>query len=126
MSQRVLAADDESGILRLLEINLRKAGYTVETAVDGREALEKIIAAPPDLVLLDVMMPHMDGFEVLRRLREDPATTALPIVMLTARAQDADVFHGLKSGATSYLTKPFNPSEMLALVRHLLDSATGE
>src|SRR5437764_10636604 len=116
MVKHVLAVDDEFYIRRLLEVNLQRAGYRVTMAGDGQEALEQIRREPPDMVLLDVMMRRVDGFEVLRRLKADPATAGIPVLMLTAKAQDADIFHGLRAGADFYLTKPFNPQELLMWV----------
>jgi len=121
--KRILAVDDEKHIVRLVEVNLRKAGYDVDTAYDGREALEKVKKNPPDLIVLDVMMPQLDGFSVLKRLKQDPATKDIPVIMLTAKAQDADVFRGWQSGVDSYLTKPFNPLELITFVERILDSA---
>jgi len=129
MAERILAVDDEPHILRLIQINLERAGYTVELAKDGREALQKIADAPPDLVVLDVMMPYLDGFEVLRTLKRDPATRDLPVIMLTAKASDADVMAGWMDGVHCYLTKPFNPPELLNFVRRILrgeQEETGE
>jgi two-component system alkaline phosphatase synthesis response regulator PhoP/two-component system response regulator VicR len=108
--------DDEFYIRRLLEVNLQRAGFRVTMASDGQEALDQIRREPPDLVLLDVMMPRVDGFEVLRRLKADPKTAGIPVLMLTAKAQDADIFHGLCAGADFYLTKPFNPKDLLMWV----------
>jgi two-component system alkaline phosphatase synthesis response regulator PhoP/two-component system response regulator VicR len=122
MTKHILAVDDEPNIRRLLEVNLQRAGYQVTTASDGQDALEKFSRARPDLVLLDVMMPRIDGFEVLRRLKADPGTAGVPILMLTAKAQDADIFNGLRSGADFYLTKPFNPMELLMWVKRVLDA----
>jgi two-component system alkaline phosphatase synthesis response regulator PhoP len=119
--QHVLAVDDERNICRLVEVNLQRAGYRVTTASDGVEALAAIGVERPDIVVLDVMMPKMDGFEVLKRLRMDPATAELPVIMLTAKAQDADIFRGWSSGVDGYLTKPFNPGELLAFVRRTLE-----
>ncbi len=122
MAKKILAVDDERHILRLVQINLEKAGYEVITANNGREAVEKVRAEHPDLVVMDVMMPEMTGFEALQALKEDPATSSIPVVMLTAKAQDADVFHGWQSGADLYLTKPFNPLELLTFVKRILDA----
>ncbi|HQK93844.1 MAG TPA: response regulator [Armatimonadota bacterium] len=121
--KKILAVDDEKHIVRLVEVNLRKAGYEVETAFDGREALEKVKKSPPDLIVLDVMMPQLDGFSVLKKLRQDAATREIPVIMLTAKAQDADVFRGWQSGVDLYLTKPFNPLELITFVERILDSA---
>ena len=122
MPKKILAVDDERHIVRLVEVNLQRAGYDVVTAFDGREALEKVKAENPDLIVLDVMMPYMDGFEVLKTLKADPSTAEIPVIMLTAKAQDADVFRGWQSGVDCYLTKPFNPMELLTFVKRIFDS----
>jgi two-component system, OmpR family, alkaline phosphatase synthesis response regulator PhoP len=122
MTKRILAVDDEVFIRRLIEVNLQRAGYHVTTACDGQEALERIQAERPDAVVLDVMMPRMDGFELLRRLKADPATAGIPVLMLTAKAQDADIFKGWSEGVHCYLTKPFNPLELLTFVRRILEA----
>jgi len=119
MATKVLVCDDERHIVRLIQVNLEKAGYTVVTAYDGKDGLEKIKAEKPDMVVLDVMMPYMDGFEVLKSLRRDPEFMALPVIMLTAKAQDKDVFEGYHYGADMYLTKPFNPIELVTFVKRL-------
>src|SRR5438094_5613099 len=122
MPKKILAVDDERHIVRLVEVNLQRAGYEVVTAYDGREALEKVKSEKPDLVVLDVMMPYMDGFEVLKNLKADPSTAEIPVIMLTAKAQDADVFRGWQSGVDCYLTKPFNPMELIAFVKRIFKS----
>lgn len=122
MAKRILAVDDEKHILRLVQINLEKAGYEVSTASNGREAVEAVRANRPDLIVMDVMMPEMDGLEALQILKNDDATSSIPVVMLTAKAQDADVFQGWQSGADLYLTKPFNPMELLTFVKRILDA----
>lgn len=122
MPKKILAVDDEKHIVRLVEINLQKAGYEVVTAGNGREALEAVATARPDLIVMDVMMPEMDGFAALQKLKENPATSSIPVIMLTAKAQDADVFKGWQSGADLYLTKPFNPAELLTFVQRILES----
>jgi DNA-binding response OmpR family regulator len=122
MAETILVVDDDPGIVRVVEINLTQEGYQVLKAADGEEALASIAAAPPDLVVLDVMMPKMDGFEALKRLKGDPATADIPIIMLTARAQDEDVFEGYGTGAQWYLPKPFDPLELRQVVRHLLNT----
>jgi two-component system alkaline phosphatase synthesis response regulator PhoP/two-component system response regulator VicR len=91
----------------------------VVTAYDGKEGLEKVKSEKPDMVVLDVMMPYMDGFEVLKNIRRDPETEALPVIMLTAKAQDKDVFEGYHYGADMYLTKPFNPMELISFVKRI-------
>jgi two-component system alkaline phosphatase synthesis response regulator PhoP/two-component system response regulator VicR len=119
MPKKILAVDDERHIVRLIQVNLERAGYKVSTAFDGREALQKIEADKPDLVVLDVMMPYMDGLETLKRIRANPATRALPVIMLTAKAQDQDVFQGYSHGVDIYLTKPFNPIELLTFIKRI-------
>lgn len=119
MPKKILAVDDEKHIVRLVQINLQKEGYEVVTASNGREALERVASEKPDLVVMDVMMPEMDGFEALKKLKEDDATADIPVIMLTAKAQDADVFRGWQSGADLYLTKPFNPLELITFVKRI-------
>jgi DNA-binding response OmpR family regulator len=121
MALHILTVDDDERIRRLVQINLQRAGYRVSGAGDGIEGLEQIERERPDLVLLDVNMPRLDGIELLRQLRARPDTAALPVVMLTARSQDEDVLEGTRSGANYYLTKPFSPPELLAVVRQALE-----
>lgn len=120
MAYKILAVDDEKHIVRLVQINLQKEGYDVVTASNGREALEQVEREKPDLVIMDVMMPEMGGFEALQEMKANEATSTIPVIMLTAKAQDADVFEGWKSGADLYLTKPFNPQELLTFVKRIL------
>ena len=122
MPKKILAVDDERHIVRLVQINLVKEGYTVVTATNGREAIEKAREDKPDLIVMDVMMPEMDGFEALEKIKADPELMAIPVIMLTAKAQDADVFSGWQKGADLYLTKPFNPSELLTFVKRIFSS----
>ena len=118
---KVLVVDDEPNVLRSLAQYLTIEDFTVETASNGMEALEKVESFHPELILLDVMMPGMDGFEVLDKVKANPAHAQTPIIMLTAKDQSADVLKGYQSGATSYLVKPFNLDELvetiLAMVR---------
>jgi DNA-binding response OmpR family regulator len=116
----VLAADDDEDILELIAFRLERSGYTVLQARDGEQALELARAERPDLAVLDVMMPKMDGFELTRRLRAEEATSRMPIILLTARAQDADVDRGFESGADDYLRKPFSPQELSTRVQAIL------
>ena len=125
MAKKILVCDDERHIVRLIQVNLERAGYTVVTAFDGKEGLEKIKAEKPDCCVLDVMMPYMDGFEVLKNLRREPETESLPVIMLTAKAQDKDVFDGYHYGADMYLTKPFNPMELVTFVKCITDGGSG-
>ena len=116
----ILAADDDPDIRELVAFRLERSGYTVLQAADGEEALALALEHKPDLAVLDVMMPKMDGFEVVRRLRAEEATKRMPIIMLTARAQDSDVEEGFESGADDYLRKPFSPQELRARVQSIL------
>ena len=125
MPKKILAVDDEKFIVRLVQVTLERQGYQVVTANDGKEALEKVESERPDLMVLDVMMPYMDGFEVLQTLRRNPSTRDIPVIMLTAKAQDADVFRGWQSGVDCYLTKPFNPLELVSFVNRIFQSMDG-
>jgi DNA-binding response OmpR family regulator len=116
----VLAADDDEDILELVAFRLERSGYTVLRATDGEEALRLALEAKPDLAVLDVMMPKLDGYELTRRLRADDATRRMPIILLTARSQDADVQAGFDAGADDYLRKPFSPQELRARVQAIL------
>ena len=122
---RVLVVDDEPHIVRLIQVNLERQGYQVETANNGAVALAKIKDNRPDLLVSDVMMPEMDGFELLANVRRDPLLMDLPVIMLTAKAQDTDVMTGYKTGADMYLTKPFNPAELIAFAKRILSSHSG-
>ena len=125
MGKRVLVVDDDRVIQQLLEVNLELEGYdVVGTASDGREALDKIAKLSPDLVILDIMMPKMDGMAVCRHLKADPETAKIPVILLSARAQDMDIRDGLDIGANAYLTKPFDPVELLDVVGRLLKGET--
>jgi DNA-binding response OmpR family regulator len=116
----VLAADDDEDILELIAFRLERSGYTVLQARDGQEALELARTSLPDLAVLDVMMPKIDGFELTRLLREDDATNRMPIILLTARAQEADIQRGFDAGADDYIRKPFSPQELRARVQAIL------
>jgi DNA-binding response OmpR family regulator len=116
----VLAADDDEDILGLVAFRLERAGYTVILARDGEEALELAVKEQPDLAVLDVMMPKLDGFELTRRLRAEETTSRMPIILLTARSQDADVQRGFEAGADDYVRKPFSPDELRARVQAIL------
>jgi DNA-binding response OmpR family regulator len=116
----VLAADDDEDILELITFRLERSGYTVIQAHDGEEAWNLAQARPPDLAVLDVMMPKLDGFELTRRLRAHEPTSRMPIILLTARAQDTDVQQGFDAGADDYLRKPFSPQELRARVQAIL------
>lgn len=116
---QILVVDDEASIRELLTFNLKKNGYEVTAAADGREALAKA-AAGMDLVLLDIMLPEVDGLEVCRRLKADPQTSGIPIIMLTAKAEEIDRVLGLELGADDYVVKPFSMRELLARVKAVL------
>ncbi len=125
MSQRILVVDDDKQIVRLVRSYLEQAGYHVLTAYDGEMALHAIRRERPDLVVLDLMLPDRDGWDVTRIVRGDPNLADLPIIMLTARVEDTDKIVGLELGADDYLTKPFNPSEVVARVKAVLRRAAG-
>lgn len=114
---RILVVDDEPSILELIRINLEREGYEVQTAADGRAALLAVERARPDLILLDVMLPGMDGLAVCRTLYQNPATRDIPIIMLSARGEELDKVLGLEMGADDYLTKPFSLRELLARIK---------
>jgi two-component system phosphate regulon response regulator PhoB len=120
MPKTVLVIDDEAEIIRLLDYNLTKAGYLAISAKDGPSGLVMARKHAPDLVVLDVMMPGMDGWEVCKTLRKEPATAAVPILMLTAKAEEADRVLGLELGADDYVSKPFGVRELMARVKALL------
>ena len=119
-SPLVLVADDDPDILDLVRYRLERSGYEVATARDGLEAVKLAGELAPSLAVLDVMMPSLNGFEVTRRLRETPSTAGIPVILLTARAQEADVQEGFASGADDYLRKPFSPRELSARVQAIL------
>ena len=117
---RILVVDDEPDILELVQYNLSKDNYDVIGVESGEEALAQVYATPPDLIVLDLMLPGVDGLEVCRVLKRDTRTAAIPIVMLTARGEEADMVAGLELGADDYLTKPFSPRVLLARIRAVL------
>ena len=118
--ESILVVDDEEDIVELVSYNLAKEGYRVTGAGSGEQALAKVRAKQPDLVLLDLMLPGLDGLEVCRVLKRDPALQHVPIIMLTAKSQDADIVAGLELGADDYVTKPFSPRVLVARVRAVL------
>ena len=120
---KILAVDDEDSIRELLELQLKRNGYETLTAADGQAALEQ--AAQADLVLLDVMLPGIDGFEVCRRLKADPSTQAIPVIMLTAKSEEIDKVLGLELGADDYMVKPFSVRELLARIKAVLRRSQG-
>jgi phosphate regulon transcriptional regulator PhoB len=116
----VLVVEDEPDIRNLVVLHLSREGYRCRTAVNGADALREARAQPPDLIVLDLLLPGLDGLEVCRRLRADPGTAALPVIMLTAKADEVDRVVGLELGADDYIVKPFSPKELVARVRAVL------
>jgi DNA-binding response OmpR family regulator len=121
---RILVAEDDPDIATLLSHYLQKAGFDAAVVGSGRDVLPRIRREPPDLVLLDLMLPGLDGLEVCRALRADLNTAAIPVIMLTAKAEESDRIVGLELGADDYITKPFSPNEVVARIRALLRRAT--
>jgi two-component system, OmpR family, phosphate regulon response regulator PhoB len=120
---QILVVEDETALVEILRYNLEKEGFAVNAATDGEAALEAIADHKPDLVILDWMLPHVSGLEICRQLRRKPETRDLPIIMLTARGEEADRVRGLEVGADDYVAKPFSPSELIARVRAVLRRA---
>ncbi len=119
--KRILVVDDEIYIVHILEFTLTMEGYDVVTAADGDEALRKVEQDRPDLLVLDIMMPRMDGYEVCRRLREQEETSDLPVILLSAKGRPIDRETGMEVGANDYIVKPFSPRRLLEKIRDLLD-----
>jgi CheY-like chemotaxis protein len=117
----VLVVDDDEVIRQLIAVNLTLEGFEVETAVDGRDCLDKVGEIDPDVITLDVMMPRLDGWETAIQLRRDPKTSHIKVVLISARAQEDDRARGKRVGADAYLTKPFDPGEMIRVVRELAE-----
>ena len=120
MKSKILVVEDEPDAIDLLTFNLKNAGFEICTAMDGAEALKKARLTAPDLILLDIMLPEVDGLEVCKILRRDPVTAGVPIIMLTAKAAEIDRIVGLELGADDYVTKPFSPRELLLRIKKLL------
>ena len=116
---RVLVVDDDDVIRQLITVNLELEGFEVATATDGQDCLDKVKDVRPDVVTLDIMMPRLDGWEAAGRLRADPETADIKVVLLSARAQEADLERGSRIGVDAYLTKPFDPDELIEVVRRL-------
>ncbi len=121
MPYKILVVDDEKHIVKIVEFNLKKKGYDVFIANNGLEALEQVEKNKPDLILLDVMMPEMDGLEVCKRLKNDDRYKDIPIIMLTAKGQEIDRDTGIKFGANMYITKPFSPKLLLGQIEEILN-----
>jgi DNA-binding response OmpR family regulator len=117
---RVLVVEDDRDIAELVRRYLERAGFAVTHVSSGKDALTRLVQGPPDLLLLDLMLPHVNGIEVCRAARANPATAAIPIIMLTARAEESERIAGLEVGADDYIPKPFSPNELVARVRALL------
>lgn len=116
MGRKILVVDDEPYVVRALSFILKKGGYEVTTAADGQEALRHVEEDKPDLILLDIMMPDLDGFEVTQRLKKDPATKDIYIILITAKGQEEDRRKGFESGADDYITKPFSPTGLIKMI----------
>jgi DNA-binding response OmpR family regulator len=123
---KILVVEDELPIRKLIELNLRLETHDVITAADGYEALQQSEAGLPDLIILDIMLPGLDGWEVLKRLRQDPKFQDTPVVVLTALVQDADIIHGWQLGADEYITKPFSPVALVKTVQMVLNRTPEE
>jgi len=117
MKEKILIVDDERDIVKMLDYNLKKEGYRTISASDGEDALERVTREHPDLIILDLMLPGMDGLEVCKTLKQDTKTARIPIIMLTAKAQESDKIVGLELGADDYVTKPFSPRELIARIK---------
>ncbi len=120
MAYKILVVDDEPTIVRLMEFILARQGHAMIVATNGEDALEKIRTQKPDLVLLDIMMPRIDGYAVAQTVRADPSTASLPIIMLSAKAQEEDIRKGLEVGVDEYITKPFAPDHLVQVVAEYL------
>ena len=126
MTKRILVIDDQPDIRLMCRVNLALEGYDVLEAADGESGLSMVNEQHPDLVLLDIMMPGVDGWQVLESIKSNAATASVPVVLLTARVQREDEIRGWSSGASDYLSKPFNPSTLSAVVRRALDGGEDE
>lgn len=120
---RVLVVDDDEVIRQLIAVNLTLEGFEVETACDGQDCLDRVLEVRPDVITLDVMMPRLDGWVTATRLRDDERTRHIKVILLTARAQEADKQRGLSLGVDAYMTKPFDPEDLIKLVRELAQQA---
>ncbi len=121
MSKKILVVDDEENILNIVKFNLEKAGYQITVAHDGMDALEKVALDTPDLIVCDVMMPKLDGLGVLKKLKANPATENIPVILLTAKGSPKDVLEGWQGGVHNYLVKPFKAQELLSTVKAIFE-----
>jgi len=126
MAMRVLVVDDEPDLVELVRFNLKEAGYEIDAARSGREALALLRRRPPDLLILDLMLPDVSGTEICRQVRSDARLAGIPVLMLTAKSEEVDRIVGFELGADDYVTKPFSPRELVLRVRALLRRASGE
>ncbi len=126
MSQKILLIDDEPDVLDMLEMNLKGSGYKVSCAQDGEVGIRKAREEQPSLIVLDLMLPRMSGLEVCKGLKKDPATMAIPVIMLTAKSEEVDRVVGLELGADDYVTKPFSPRELVLRIKSVLRRSSGE
>lgn len=120
MKETILIVEDEKDIVKMLEYNLRKEGFKIISAYDGEDALDSVTRKHPDLIILDLMLPGMDGLEVCKTFKSESKTASVPIIMLTAKSQESDKIVGLELGADDYMTKPFSPGELIARIRAVL------
>ena len=126
MNKKILIVDDDAELARMAQIAIEKEGYIVITATGGREALERVTAESPDVVVMDVMMPEMDGFELLGRLKDNAATAAIPTIMLSARGEYSNVLKGREAGVDFYIPKPYNPYELTGIIQRIFEDALTE
>ncbi len=122
MAKKILVVDDDPDLLHILETRFKAAGYQTVTASSGRDAFEKAQKETPDLIVLDIVMPGIDGFQTLTQLKSSPKTSEIPVIILTARGQTDDADEAMKLGATAYMTKPFESKELLAKIQEVLDT----
>lgn len=122
-SKKILVVDDEPGVVEIVRVNLECEGYNVHEAFDGQEGWDKVRSEEPDLVILDVRMPIMSGLELLERVKADPHVCGIPVIILTVRAREVDVIQGLEKGAVEYLTKPFDPLNLVRMVKKTLEES---
>lgn len=125
VNEKILVIDDERVMTQLLKVELEKEGYKVSVAYDGKSGLEKIKIDSPDLVILDVIMPTLDGYRVLKILKEDPATKNIPVIMLTVKGFDEEIQKGLDLGADEYMPKPFHPGLLIKRIKNIIELKRG-